>query len=53
MAKPKKIDMEMLAYDIADMLQRNDYPIDVAESHILPELPAFIAAIVRNAEKDG
>lgn len=47
----KKIDLGMLAYDIADMLQRNDYPLDVAESDILPELPAFIAAITRNAEQ--
>lgn len=46
------IDLEMLAYDLADLLSRNGYPLDVAESDILPELPGFIAAITRNAEND-
>lgn len=43
-------DLAMLAYDIADMLSRNEYPIDVNENDILPELPGFIAAITRNAQ---
>lgn len=44
------MDLEMLAYDIADTISRNEYPVDVDESHILPELPDFIAAITRNAD---
>lgn len=43
-------DLAMLAYDLADMLSRNEYPIDVDENDILPELPDFIAAITRNAQ---
>lgn len=46
------VDWELLAYDIADMLSRNEYPIDVDETHILPELPDFIAAITRNAARE-
>jgi len=46
------IDLKMLAYDIADMLSRNEYPIDVDETHILPELPGFIAAITCNAARE-
>lgn len=46
------IDWEMLAYDIADTISRNEYPIDVDETHILPELPGFIAAITRNATRE-
>lgn len=46
------VDLEMLAYDIADLLDRNGYPLDVAESDILPELPDFIAAVTRNAERE-
>lgn len=46
------IDLELLAYDLADMLSRNGYPIDVDESDILPELPDFIAAITHNAARE-
>ena len=46
------MDLEMLAYDIADMLSRNGYPLDVGESDILPELPDFIAAVIRNAARE-
>jgi hypothetical protein len=38
-------DLDMLAYDIADMLDRNSYPIDAAADDIRPHLPAFLAAI--------
>jgi len=47
----QKIDLGMLAYDIADMLSRNEYPIDVDETDILPELHGFVAAITRNAAR--
>lgn len=47
------IDLDLLAYDIADLLQRNNYPLDVAESDILPELPDFIERITRNAQADN
>lgn len=46
------IDLEMLAYDLADVLDRNGYSPDVAASDILPELPGFIAAITRNAARE-
>lgn len=46
------IDLETLAYDLADMLDRNGYQLDVAASDILPELPDFIAAITRNAARE-
>lgn len=46
------IDLEMLAYDLADLLDRNGYPLDVGASDILPELPGFIAAITRNAARE-
>lgn len=41
-----EINWELLAYDIANMLDRNtdDYGFDLAESAIKPNLPAFIAA---------
>lgn len=47
------IDLDMLAYDIADMLDRNEYDIDVADCHIRPALPAFLAAIRANAAGSG
>lgn len=47
------VDLEMLAYDLADLLDRNGYGLDVGASDILPELPDFIAAITRNAENDN
>jgi hypothetical protein len=46
------VDLDMLASDIADMLDRFEYPIDVADSDIRPALPAFIAAILANAVAD-
>lgn len=46
------IDLDLLAYDIADLLDRNDCPLDIAESHIRPALPAFLAAITKNAAAD-
>ena len=30
------VDLDMLAYDIADMLERNGYPVDVASTHVRP-----------------
>jgi len=47
------IDLELLAYDIADLLQRGEYGIDAGASDILAELPDFIARVTRNAENDG
>jgi hypothetical protein len=43
---PADVDLDMLAYDIADMLSVNEYPIDASQDDIRPHLPAFIAAIV-------
>lgn len=47
------IDLDMLAADLAKMLDRYGYPLDVAESHIRPELESFVAAIQANAAADG
>ena len=46
------VDLDMLAYDIADMLERNGYPVDVASSHIRPALPAFLQAALASAAAD-
>lgn len=46
------VDLDMLAYDIADMLERNGYPVDVASSHVRPALPAFLRAALANAAAD-
>ncbi len=48
----KIINFEMLAYDIADMLQRNEYPIDVADKHIVGALPAFVESITLAANAE-
>lgn len=46
------VDLDLLAYDIADMLGRCGYPVDAADCHIRPELPAFLRAITANAAAD-
>jgi hypothetical protein len=46
------VDLDMLAYDIADMLDRCRYPIEAADSHIRPALPAFLHAIISSAAAD-
>jgi hypothetical protein len=43
--------LEMLAYDIADLLDRNDYGLDVGSSDILPALPEFIARITHQPQE--
>lgn len=39
------VDLGMLAYDIAKMLSRYEYPVDAASTDIRPALPAFLRAI--------
>ena len=46
------VDLDMLAYDIADLLERNGYPVDVASTHIRPALPAFLQAALASAAAD-
>jgi hypothetical protein len=46
------IDLDMLAYDIADLIDRNGYQIDVASSHIRAALPDFIRQIQQNSAGD-
>lgn len=48
---PSDIDLELLAYDISDMLSRNEYPLDVCEADILPALGDFLRAIIKNAQE--
>lgn len=48
---PADIDLELLAYDISDMLDRNEYPLDVSEVDILPALGDFLRAIIKNAQE--
>jgi hypothetical protein len=44
---------DLLAYDFSDMLSRFEYPIDVCETAIRPNLPAFIeACLATQAELD-
>lgn len=45
------IDLELLAYDISDMLSRNDYPLDVCEADILLALGDFLRVIIKNAQE--
>jgi hypothetical protein len=48
-----KADWDILAYDISDLLSRNEYPIDISQTSILPNLPAFIeACLVTQKEID-
>jgi hypothetical protein len=44
------IDLGMLAYDISDMIDRNEYPIDIAQSDIEPNLPPFLRACLATSQ---
>lgn len=44
------VDLDMLAYDLADGIERHEHPIDPTISEIRAELPAFLAALRRRAE---
>lgn len=48
---PEGIDFDLLAYDISDMLSRNEYPLDVCAADILPALGDFLSAIISNAQE--
>jgi hypothetical protein len=48
---PEGLDLELLAYDISDMLSVDDYPLDVCEADILPALEDFLKAIIKNAQE--
>jgi hypothetical protein len=39
------LDLDLLADDLADAIDRGDYPLDVAASDIRPHLEGFITAI--------
>ncbi|MFI6959679.1 hypothetical protein ACIBJI_40210 [Nocardia sp. NPDC050408] len=45
-----EIDLDMLAYDLADLIDRNEYPLDVSADDIRPALPEFLARITQNAQ---
>jgi hypothetical protein len=47
------LDLDLLAYDIADMVSRNEYPLDVSEADIRSALPAFIEQVRKNAAASG
>jgi hypothetical protein len=44
------VDLDMLAYDMADDIERHDHPIDPTISEIRAELPRFLAALRQRAE---
>lgn len=46
------LDLDMLASDIADVLSRYGYPLDVAADDIRPALPAFVEQITVHAAND-
>ena len=46
------ISLGLLAYDIADLLDRGQYPIGAADSDIEPALPGFLRAILANTAAD-
>lgn len=48
---PAGINLNLLAYDISDMLGRNEYPLDVSETDIRPALGDFLRAIIKNAQE--
>lgn len=41
----RPIDLDMLAYDISDLFDRNDYGMDVGMYNIRAALPDFLAAL--------
>ena len=49
-AAQDETNLDVLAYDIADLFDRNDYAIDASAEHIRAALPAFLAEVRRNAE---
>lgn len=46
------IDLDLLAYDVADMLSRFEYPLDVSADDIRPALPAFLEQLRASASSD-
>jgi hypothetical protein len=48
-----QVNLDLLAYDIANMLDRFEYPIDVSEDDIRLHLPEFIAKIQATAQARG
>ena len=50
---PGRLDLDMLAGDVADLLDRGNYGIRVSQDDIRPALPAFLAAIMENAVTGG
>ncbi len=50
---PGRLDLDMLAGDVADLLDRGNYGIHVSKDDIRPALPAFLAAIMENAVTGG
>lgn len=45
-----RVDLETLAYDLADAIACHEHPIDPTETEIRAELPAFLAGLRRRAE---
>jgi len=50
---PGRLDLDTLAGDVADLLDRGNYGIHVSQDDIRPALPAFLAAIMENAVTGG
>lgn len=48
---PENLDLDMVAYDIADILGKGDYGLgDITQNEIRAELPAFLAAALTRAQ---
>ncbi len=43
-------DWDLLAFDIADMLSDHEYPFDLTESDIRPNIEEFISACLATAK---
>jgi hypothetical protein len=43
------VDLDLLAYDIADTIDRGDYPLDLTQDDVRAGLPDFLAAAQRHA----
>lgn len=53
MHEPDNHQLELLAYDIAKLLDRTGFPCEATSDDIRPELPDFIARITANATRNA
>lgn len=47
------MDLNMLAYDLAEVLSGDDYQVDVDSDDVLAALPGFLESLRVSARADG